>query len=82
MRTVPVILVGLLLIGCAAGGPQRIEARNPTVSYSYEYGDRDEVKQTAAKYCFDHYGRSARVVEDVKSGDERVMTFECVVTPS
>jgi len=51
------------------------------VSYSYSYGDVEEAKQNAAKYCYENYGRSARVVDDVKSSDKRVMTFECVITP-
>lgn len=81
MKRMSLIVLVLLVAACAPRGPERTSEQDPTVSYSYDYDDIDEVKQTAAKYCHDNFGRSARVVDDVKSGDQRVMTFECVVTP-
>lgn len=81
MKRITLVVLVLLAAACAPRGPERTSEEDPTVSYSYGYDDVDEVKQTAAKYCHDNYGRSARVVDDVKSGDQRVMTFECVVTP-
>jgi hypothetical protein len=66
------------LSGCATG-PNRIDEQNPTVSYSYHYGELEEAKQQAAKYCHENYGRAARVIADEDAGDERIMTFECVV---
>lgn len=81
MRYISVVVLVFLASACAPGGPERTSERNPTVSYSYSYGDVEEAKQNAAKYCYENYGRSARVVDDVKSSDKRVMTFECVITP-
>lgn len=81
MKFIPLVVLVLLAAACAPRGPERTSEQNPTVSYSYSYDDMDEVKQTAAKYCHDNYGRSARVVDDVKSGNQRVMSFECVITP-
>lgn len=81
MKRITLVVLVLLVAACAPRGPERTSEEDPNVSYSYGYDDVDEVKQTAAKYCHDNYGRSARVVDDVKSGDQRVMTFECVVTP-
>lgn len=81
MKHIPLAVLVLLVAACAPRGPERTSEQNPTVSYSYGYDDRDEVKQTAAKYCHDNYGRSARVVDDVEDGDQRAMSFECVVTP-
>jgi hypothetical protein len=81
MKFIPLVILVLLAAACAPRGPERTSEQNPTVSYNYSSNDMDEVKQIAAKYCHDNYGRSARVVDDVKSGDQRVMTFECVTTP-
>lgn len=81
MKRTSLVFLVLLVAACAPRGPERTSEQNPTVSYNYSYDDREEVKQTAAKYCHDNYGRSARVVDDVESGDQRLMTFECVITP-
>lgn len=81
MKNISVIFLILLVAGCAARGPERIGEERPRVSYSYEDGEAEMAKQDAAKYCFDTYGRSARVIGDVRNGDERIMTFECVVAP-
>jgi len=65
--------------------PARCSARtasrkNPTVSYAV-YAERD-VRQAAVEaegYCHENYRRSARIVGDLVTGGERVLTFECVV---
>jgi hypothetical protein len=79
MKFIPLVVLVLLVAACAPRGPERTREQNPKVSYNYSEDDLDEVKQTAAKYCRDKYGRSARIVDDLKSGDQRVMTFECVI---
>lgn len=81
MKRIPLVVLVFLMAACAPRGPERTSEQNPTVSYSYGYDDMDGVRQTAAKYCHDNYGRSARIVDDVKSGDQRIMTLECVITP-
>jgi hypothetical protein len=79
MKFIPLVVLVLLVAACTPRGPERTREQNPKVSYNYSEDDLDEVKQTAAKYCRDKYGRSARIVDDLKSGDQRVMTFECVI---
>lgn len=79
MKIISVVVLVLLIAGCASRGPERTNEQIPTVTYSYNTGEAEEVKQNAAKYCHDNYGRSARIVQDVQSGDKRVMTLECVV---
>jgi hypothetical protein len=81
MKYLSVVVVMFFLAACAPTGPERTSEQNPTVSYTYSSGDEGETKQNAAKYCFDNYGRSARIVDDVESNDKRVMSFECVVAP-
>ena len=71
--------VAALATGCEAPGPKRIGQQVPTVSYTYANGEAEMAKQDAAKYCFENYGRAALVIDDVKSGDQRVMKFECVL---
>ena len=74
-----VFLSPLILAACAASGPERIGAENPNVSYSYHYGDEEETRQEAAKYCYENYNRAARLVEDVRRDSGGVMTFDCVI---
>ena len=81
MKLLFVIDLILMTAGCAARAPERTSEQNPKVAYNYSEGDTEKVQQIAAKFCYDTYGRSARVIDDVKSGDQRLMTFECVITP-
>lgn len=76
-----VLAAGALIIaGCASRGPDQISDQAPTVSYAYDRGEAEEAAQDAAKYCDENYGRTARVVNDAKSGDGGTLTFECVNT--
>lgn len=77
------LAVGLLLVvgGCSASGPDRIREQEPTVTYRYGAGEVEEAKVDAARYCHENYSRAARVVEDVRDGNRRAVTFACVVTP-
>ena len=80
MKIIPIVVLAFLIAGCASRGPERTDEQNPSVSYTYGNGESEEAKQNAAKYCYENYQRSARVVQDVKSGNKRVMTFDCVIT--
>ena len=74
----PLFVAGSLVAGCEAPGPKRVDAQNPRVSYSYQPAEEELAKQDAARYCYENYGRAARLVADVPSGTKRVMTIECV----
>ena len=79
MKTLRLAFLAIALAGCVAPGPERVSARNPTVSYSYSDGQIDRATQDAARYCFQNFDeRSARLIDDVRRGGERVATFECV----
>jgi hypothetical protein len=80
MKILSVVILVLLIAGCASRGPERTSEENPTVTYTYGSGELEEAKQNAAKYCYDNYRRSALFVKDVQSGDKRVMSVECVIT--
>lgn len=75
-----VLLLPFVLAACAAPGPERVGAENPTVSYSYHYGDEEETRQEAAKYCYQNFNRSARLMDDDRRDNGGVMTFDCVIT--
>jgi hypothetical protein len=80
MKTLSVVILVLLIAGCASRGPEQTSEKNPTVTYTYGSDELDEAKQNAAKYCYENYQRSALFVTDVKSGDKRILSVECVVT--
>jgi hypothetical protein len=74
----PLLALCVALLAACEHAPERVSEQKPTVSYSYASGDQEQAKQSAAKYCYDHYGRSAQVTNDQPDGSNRVMTFECV----
>ena len=79
MKVLILAVIPITLAACAAQGPERVAAQNPTVSYSYNEGQIERATQDAARYCFQNYDeRSAHLVDDVPRGGERVATFECV----
>jgi hypothetical protein len=81
MKTTFMVSFLILIAGCASRGPDRISEQNPMVTYRYGTGEVERAKLDAARYCHDNYGRAARVIEDVRDGNQRAVTFACVVTP-
>lgn len=80
MRAIATVVLLAAVGACAPLGPQRVEEENPTVSYTVY--DEDDMRQAAAEadeYCYQNYHRTARIIGDLVTRGDRVVTFECVV---
>lgn len=79
MRVVMVVLTAAAALGgCAASGPQRVDASGPTVSYQVDnQTEFDQAAQRADDWCYENYRARARLVDTRGDYDRDVVTFEC-----
>jgi hypothetical protein len=78
MRALLTIAVaGLGLASLSACQTQQVEASPPTVTYSHNSSDYDEVALQADEYCEQHYGLDARLVDRDRTGGGYQVTYAC-----
>ncbi len=82
MRTTLVITLAALtttLAGCGMGGPNRVDASGPTVSYQVDSQQEfDQAAQRADAWCYENYRSRARLLDQGGNYNRDVVTFECV----
>ena len=79
MRLAMVVLTAaVILAGCVASGPQRVDASGPTVSYRVDsQREFDQAAERADEWCYENYRARARLADAGGDYNRNVVTFEC-----
>jgi hypothetical protein len=81
MRTILIAFAAIAataLAGCGMGGPDRVDASGPTISY--QVNSQRELSQAAERadeWCYENYRTRARLIENGDAYNRNVVTFEC-----